>query len=43
MLKSYPTLNHLFMEVEGQSTGAEYELASHVAENVIKDIADWIH
>ncbi|MGD0258392.1 MAG: alpha/beta fold hydrolase [Verrucomicrobiota bacterium] len=41
-LKSYPTLNHLFMEVEGQSTGAEYELAGHVAENVIKDIADWI-
>ena len=40
-LKSYPTLNHLFMKVEGQSTGAEYELASHVAKSVIKDIADW--
>ena len=42
MLKSYPTLNHLFMEVQGQSTGAEYQQASNVAELVISDIAEWI-
>lgn len=40
--KSYPTLNHLFMEVDGKSTGAEYELAGHVAESVIADIATWV-
>jgi len=42
ILKSYPTLNHLFMEVQGQSTGAEYQQASNVAEIVISDIAEWI-
>ena len=41
-LKSYPTLNHLFMEVQGQSTGVEYQQASNVAEIVIRDIAEWI-
>jgi len=41
-LKSYPTLNHLFMEVEGQSTGREYELAGHVSASVVNDIADWV-
>jgi len=42
MLKSYPTLNHLFMEVPGQSTGAEYQQAGNVAEIVIRDTAEWI-
>jgi dienelactone hydrolase len=42
MLKSYPALNHLFMEVHGKSTGAEYEQAGHVAEVVVNDIATWI-
>jgi uncharacterized protein len=41
-LKNYPTLNHLFMEVHGKSTGAEYQQAGHVAEVVISDIAVWI-
>jgi hypothetical protein len=41
-LKSYPTLNHLFMEVQGKSTGAEYEQTGNVAEVVIGDIAGWI-
>lgn len=41
-LKSYPSLNHLFVEVHGKSTGAEYEQAGHVAEAVISDIAAWI-
>jgi uncharacterized protein len=38
----FPTLNHLFMPVEGQATGAEYGRASHVAAEVIQVIAKWI-
>lgn len=38
----YPGLNHLFIEGEGRSTPAEYQIAGHVAEEVIKDIASWI-
>ncbi len=41
-LKLYPDLNHLFMAGEGKSTPAEYEIAGHVAEQVIADIVDWI-
>ncbi len=41
-LKLYPDLNHLFMAGEGKSTPAEYEVAGHVAEQVIADIAGWI-
>jgi len=41
-LKSYPELNHLFMAGTGPSTPREYSQAGHVAEEVIKDIADWI-
>ena len=40
--KSYPALNHLFMEGEGPSSPAEYEQAGYVAEEVIRDIASWI-
>lgn len=40
--KSYPKLNHLFIEGEGKSTPDEYLTAGHVAEVVINDIADWI-
>ncbi len=40
--KSYPSLNHLFMEGEGLSTPGEYLLLSHVAEEVIEDIAGWL-
>jgi len=41
--KSYPKLNHLFMEGEGKmSTPAEYEVPSHVAPYVIDDIAGFI-
>lgn len=40
--KLYPDLNHLFMAGEGKSTPAEYEVAGHVAEEVIADIAGWI-
>jgi hypothetical protein len=38
----FPTLNHLFMPVEGQATGAEYGRASHVSPEVIQIIAKWI-
>jgi alpha-beta hydrolase superfamily lysophospholipase len=41
-LKSYPGLNHLFMEVQGRSTGAEYAQPNHVAEIVLRDIAAFI-
>ena len=41
-LKSYPTLNHLFMEGAGKAKPEEYGKAGHVAEPVIADIAGWI-
>jgi dienelactone hydrolase len=41
-IKSYPTLNHLFMLGEGKATPAEYERPGKVAEFVLDDIADWI-
>ncbi|MBI5324036.1 MAG: dienelactone hydrolase family protein [Ignavibacteriae bacterium] len=42
-MKSYPKLNHLFMEGEGLSTPNEYNKEGHVSELVIKAIAGWIH
>jgi dienelactone hydrolase len=41
-IKSYPTLNHLFMQGEGKATPAEYERPGKVAEFVLDDIANWI-
>jgi fermentation-respiration switch protein FrsA (DUF1100 family) len=41
-LRKYPALNHLFIEVEGRSTGAEYGQPGHVAEIVVRDIAAFI-
>jgi fermentation-respiration switch protein FrsA (DUF1100 family) len=40
--KSYPKLNHLFVEGNGKSAPAEYDVPGHVAEDVINDIANWI-
>lgn len=41
--KSFPKLNHLFMPVEGKSTGMEYYAAGQsVDANVIRTIAAWI-
>jgi len=40
--KSYPALNHLFVEGVGKAKPAEYIAAGHVAEGVITDIAEWI-
>lgn len=38
----FADLNHLFMPVEGKSTGAEYGRASKVDQKVIQRIAEWI-
>ncbi len=40
--KSYPKLNHLFIEGSGKSKPAEYEKPGNVAEDVITDISEWI-
>jgi dienelactone hydrolase len=40
--QSYPALNHLFIAGTGPGVPAEYEVPGHVAEEVIRDIADWI-
>lgn len=41
-LKSYPKLNHLFMEGEGKSKPEEYNQAGHVAKGVVDDVAAWV-
>jgi alpha-beta hydrolase superfamily lysophospholipase len=40
--RSFPDLNHLFMKVEHESTGAEYGIPGRVDPAVITAIADWI-
>jgi dienelactone hydrolase len=40
--KTYPKLNHLFIEGEGKSTPDEYQKVGHVSEAVVSDIAAWI-
>ena len=40
--RSYPALNHLFIAGTGPSLPAEYQVANHVAEEVVRDIAAWI-
>ena len=40
--KSYPKLNHLYMEGNGKSTPSEYNQAGSIPEYVTKDIASWI-
>jgi dienelactone hydrolase len=41
-LKSYPTLNHLFLAGAGPSSPAEYNTPGHVDASVVADIAAWI-
>ncbi|AUW93954.1 MAG: alpha/beta fold hydrolase [Sulfobacillus thermotolerans] len=44
--KLYPNLNHLFMPTicgEIRKAKKEYRIAQHVDEQVIQDIANWIH
>jgi alpha-beta hydrolase superfamily lysophospholipase len=40
--KSYPALNHLFMEGKGKSTPSEYASPKHIPGYVINDIADFV-
>ncbi len=41
-LKSYPKLNHLFLEGEGKAKPAEYQQAGHVSREVVDDVAAWV-
>jgi dienelactone hydrolase len=41
-LKTYPTLNHLFVSGSGKPSPAEYNAPGHVAEGVVDDIAGWV-
>jgi len=43
IFRSYPRLNHPFMEGEGKSTPMEYQMEGHVATYVIDDISSFIH
>ncbi|HVR95144.1 MAG TPA: alpha/beta fold hydrolase [Thermoanaerobaculia bacterium] len=40
--KSYPSLNHIFAEVEGKDSPASYMKAAGMAEAVVDDIAGWV-
>lgn len=40
--RSFSDLNHLFMKVEHESTGAEYGFPGKVEPEVVKAIGDWI-
>jgi hypothetical protein len=42
VMKSYPSLNHLFVAGEGKSLPAEYSKPGHVAPAVIDDIAKFV-
>lgn len=39
----FPNLNHLFLNVEGQPTGAEYGRAGNIPPEVIQTIAAWVN
>ncbi len=41
-LKTYPSLNHLFIPGVGIPSSAEYEIAGHVSAAVVSDIASWV-
>lgn len=41
-LKSYPTLNHLFIKGSGPSKPAEYQIPGHFDDTVLTDIVKWI-
>lgn len=41
-LKTYPSLNHLFISGTGKPSNAEYEIPGHVAAQVVSDTATWI-
>jgi dienelactone hydrolase len=41
-LRTYPTLNHLFVSGQGTPNPSEYDQPGHVDEEVIGDIAAWV-
>lgn len=41
-LKTYPKLNHLFVEGEGPAVAAELEKPGHVAREVVEDVATFV-
>lgn len=41
-LRWFPDLDHLFLAVAGESTGAEYGVPGHVDPRVVAAIAEWI-
>ena len=42
VIKSYPTLNHVFLAGEGKSVPAEYARPGRIPDFVLDDIANWI-
>lgn len=42
VFRSYPTLNHLFMQGVGKSVPSEYEKEGHVAPEIIDEIVRWV-
>ena len=43
VMRSYPLLNHLFLEGEGPSKPLEYQIQSHIPRQVIDDITAFIN
>ena len=41
-VRTYDSLNHLFMPGEGRSSPSEYATLDHVDETVIRDIGNWL-
>jgi pimeloyl-ACP methyl ester carboxylesterase len=41
-LKTYESLNHLFISGNGPSSNAEYLIEGHIEQEVIDDISEWI-
>jgi alpha-beta hydrolase superfamily lysophospholipase len=41
-MKTYPSLNHIFVAGTGPITPAEYNVAAFMDEEVVRDVAEWI-
>ncbi|MFC7133310.1 MULTISPECIES: alpha/beta fold hydrolase [Salinibaculum] len=41
-VETYPSLNHLFVPGEGQSSPEEYTRPGHVSEDVVRDVGEWL-
>jgi hypothetical protein len=42
LFKTYPKMNHFFVEGDEKSSPAEYSKVGNVASTVIDDLASWI-